>query len=73
MKQTERVRDFLLANVDPTALEITFGCRPWVSNPRARISDLRKEGHVITAVKRADGKTGFRLMQPGQGMLGLTG
>ena len=71
MTQNERVLAFLFSEIDPTAMEIAKGCHPWVSNPRARISDLRKLGYDIRAVKRADGKTGFRLEAPGQRTLGL--
>jgi len=59
MTQNERVLAFLRANPGATALDIAHGCHPWVSNPRARISDLRAAGYVITPEKRADGKTGF--------------
>lgn len=69
--QSDRVLAFLFSENDPTAMEIAMGCHPWVSNPRARISDLRKAGYVIEAVKRPDGKTGFRLNPPFDGTLGL--
>ena len=64
--QTERVRRFIRDHDAPTAMEIAHGCSPWVSNPRARISDLRAEGYVIEKVRRSDGQTGFRLVEPGQ-------
>lgn len=64
MKQNERVLAFLRAHPLATALDIAHGCHPWVSNPRARISDLRAQGHVIEPTKRADGRTGFVVRVP---------
>jgi hypothetical protein len=61
--QSERVLAFLRENYLPTALDIAHGCHPWVSNPRARISDLRAAGHVIRPVRRSDGKTGFLIVE----------
>ena len=49
-----------------------MGLDPYVSNVRARVSDLRAEGHIIEARKRSDGRTGLYLVVPGQGTLGLT-
>lgn len=48
--QNERVLEFLRSNPGCTALDIAHGCHPWVSNPRARISDLRAKGYVIECV-----------------------
>lgn len=59
MTQSERVLAFLRANPRATALDIAHGCHPWVSNPRARISDLRAAGYVIEPQRRTDGKMGF--------------
>lgn len=64
MTQNERVLAFLRANPCATALDIAHGCHPWVSNPRARISDLRAAGYVIEPRKRTDGKTGFVVVEP---------
>lgn len=64
MTQTERVLAFLRANPLATALDIAHGCHPWVSNPRARISDLRAQGFVVEPRKRDDGKTGFLVVEP---------
>ena len=72
MTQTDRVLAFLRANPGATSLDVAHGCSPWISNPRARISDLRAAGHVIEPIRRPDGKTGFRVVEPGQGTLGLT-
>jgi hypothetical protein len=71
--QNDRVLAFLRANYLPTALEIAHGCYPWVSNPRARISDLRAAGHVIRPVKRSDGKTGFLIVEATEVQLALAG
>ncbi len=57
--QNERVLAFIRANPGCTAMEISMRCSPWVSNPRARISDLRKTGVCIEPRKRPDGQTGF--------------
>ena len=62
--QSERVLAFLRAHPLATALDIAHGCHPWVSNPRARISDLRAQGYVIAPEKRSDGHTGFRVVEP---------
>lgn len=62
--QTERVLAFLRANPQATALDIAHGCHPWVSNPRARISDLRANGHRIDMVRRGDGRNGFVVVEP---------
>ncbi len=59
LTQSERVLAFLRAHPLATALDIAHGCHPWVSNPRARISDLRAAGYVVEAQRRTDGKTGF--------------
>ena len=64
MTQNERVLAFLRSNPGATALDIAHGCHPWVSNPRARISDLRAANYVIEPRKRADGKTGFWVREP---------
>ena len=41
-------------------MEIQLALEPFVSNPRARISDLRKAGHVIRLAKRpSDGREGY--------------
>jgi hypothetical protein len=62
--QNDRVLAFLRANPGATAMDVAHGCHPWVSNPRARISDLRAAGHVIDVVKRSDGKNGFVVREP---------
>ena len=64
MTQNDRVLAFLRANPEATALDIAHGCHPWVSNPRARISDLRANGYTIQMVRRTDGRNGFRVVEP---------
>jgi len=59
MTQSQRVLAYLRAHPRATALEIGMGVHPWVSNPRARISDLRAAGYVIEPQRRTDGKMGF--------------
>lgn len=71
LTQSDRVLAYLREHQDPTSMEIAHGTSPWISNPRARISDLRAEGHVIQKVRRPDGQTGFRLVAF-DGTLGLT-
>jgi hypothetical protein len=62
--QAERVLAYLRANPGATALDIAHGCHPWVSNPRARISDLRAAGHDVQVVRRSDRKNGFVVVEP---------
>ena len=62
--QTERVLAFLRAHPGATAMDIAHGCHPWVSNPRARISDLRAVGYTVEMVRRTDGKNGFVVREP---------
>jgi helix-turn-helix protein len=61
--QSDRVLEFLRQHPLATALDIAHGCHPWVSNPRARISDLRAAGYVVRSEKRPDGRTGFRVVE----------
>lgn len=49
--QTERVLAFIRSHPGCRALDIAHGLDPWCSNPRARISDLRKQGVVIDCEK----------------------
>jgi len=64
---------FLRANPGATALDIAHGLHPWCSNPRARISDLRAAGYIVRPEKRADGKTGFRVVEPSSVQMALAG
>jgi helix-turn-helix protein len=67
--QSDRVLAFLRDHPLATALDIAHGCHPWVSNPRARISDLRAAGYTIKPVRRADGRTGFRVEENEQAVM----
>jgi helix-turn-helix protein len=62
--QSERVLEYLRQHPLATAMDISMGVRPWCSNPRARISDLRAAGYTIKPVKRSDGRTGFVVLEP---------
>lgn len=62
--QNERVLAYLRAHPGATAMELAHGCSPWVSNPRARISDLRANGYRVDMVKREDGRNGFVVVEP---------
>lgn len=61
--QNERVLAFISAYPGCTTMEIQRGMDPWCSNPRARISDLRREGReegwTIEPRTRLDGHVGF--------------
>lgn len=70
--QNERVLAFLRANPGATALDIAHGCHPWVSNPRARISDLRANGFEVRVVKRPDGRNGFEVIEPSPVQLAIS-
>ena len=59
MTQVERLLAYLRANPGATTMELQLALRPFVSNPRARISDARARGTVIECVKRGDGQRGF--------------
>ena len=72
MSQTERLVRFLQENQGATILDITRGLDPFVANPRARISDARKEGVVIECRKREDGRNGFWVRERFDGTLGLS-
>ena len=65
MTQTDRLQKYLREHPGATIAEITFGLQPFVANPRARISDLRKQlepqGLTVIGVKRKDGVMGFHI------------
>jgi hypothetical protein len=68
MTQVERVLDYIRSHPDCTMLDLTYGLYPFVSNPRARISDLRAAGHVIEASGRP---ARYRVVEPAQIALSL--
>ena len=64
MTQSARVLAFIATNPGCSTMDITLGLSPFVSNPRARISDLRAQGHVIRLLRRPDGHDGYVLHAP---------
>jgi hypothetical protein len=69
--QAERVLVFLTINPGATVMELQLALRPFVSNPRARISDLRAAGNIVECRKRTDGQRGFWVLNPAQLALAL--
>jgi len=71
MTQNERVLAFIQANPGCTTMELQLALRPFVSNPRARISDLRASGHPID-VEKVDGIARYhaRAATPGVAHIG---
>ena len=61
--QNDRVLAFLREHPGATAMDVGLGCHPWVSNPRARFSDLRDAGHIIDCIRRDDGHNGYWLRE----------
>jgi hypothetical protein len=73
MTQNDRVLAYLRAHPGSTAMELSLGIEPYISNVRARISDLRlTHGIEIEARKREDGRVGFYIVERGPLTLGLT-
>jgi hypothetical protein len=70
--QTARIVDFIRHHPNCTTMELQLGLYPWCSNPRARLSDARKQGFVIDCVPRDDGRRGYVLREkPEQMVVGL--
>lgn len=69
MTQTDRLIRWLRKNPGSSSLEITVALR--VVNVTGRVSDARKEGHVIECV-RVDGVARYYLREPREMTLGLT-
>lgn len=63
MTQVERLLAYLRANPGASTMELQLALRPFVSNPRARISDARARGINVECVKRGDGQRGFRVVE----------
>lgn len=59
MTQSERVRRYIAAHPLVSTMELQLALRPFVSNPRARISDLRAAGIDVACVARTDGQRGY--------------
>jgi hypothetical protein len=60
--QTDRIVRFVRDHPGCTALDLARGLDPFVANPRARISDARKEGHDIVCERGRDGVQRSRLV-----------
>ena len=69
--QTERLVRFVREHPGASVMEITLGLSPFVSNPRARMSDARKHGYVFASWRDDTGVMRFRVREPGQQELGL--
>lgn len=70
LTQTERVRRFIEDNPGCTVLDMARGLEPFVSNPRARISDVRAEleregGHYDVVCEKRDGAGHFYIRSTG--------
>ena len=70
--QNGRVLRFIREHPGATVMECSRAMDPWISNIRARHSDLRDLGFDIQPEPRSDGQVGFRVVEPGQATLGLT-
>lgn len=70
--QVQRLVRYLRVNPGASTMELQLALRPFVSNPRARISDARQSGIDIECIKRDDGQRGFVVRdEPTQTVLGL--
>lgn len=69
MTQTQRLVAYLTEHPGATSMDLMQYLR--IVNTTGRISDARKEGHVIECV-REDGRFRFYLSEPFDGTLGLT-
>lgn len=64
--QTDRIVAFIRANPGCSILDLARGLDPFVANPRARISDARAEGHVITCKRDAKGIARYYVVEPSE-------
>lgn len=71
MTQAARLLLYLTLNPGATVMEMQLALHPFISNPRARLSDLRAAGNIIECRKRSDGQRGFYLVNPAQLALAL--
>ncbi len=73
LTQNGRVLRFLREHPGATVQECAAAMEPWISNIRARHSDLRiTYGIDVICEKRPDGYEGFRVRERGPLTLGLT-
>ena len=68
--QTDRIVAYIRDHPDCSILDIVRGLDPFCANPRARISDARKEGHEIVCERGKDGVQRYALVLPDE-QLGL--
>jgi len=68
--QNARVLAYIRAHPGATVQECAAAMEPWISNIRARHSDLRLRGFDVVCERRPDGFDGFRLVD-GPMTLGL--
>jgi hypothetical protein len=61
--QTARIVDFIRHHPNCTTMELQLGLYPFVSNPRARISDARAAGYNVVCETRPDGRKGYTLRE----------
>lgn len=62
MTQRDRLLAFLRANPGATTMQIQLGMRPFLANPRARISDLRASG-IEVVCRKVDGVSRFYVVE----------
>lgn len=71
MTQTERVIKFIREHPGCTTLDLLRGMDPPITNPRARISDIRKLPGFDVECKSVDGVARYRLIEAFDGTLQL--
>lgn len=70
MTQNERILNVLKSGTGYTASQLAAMANTTKPTVRARISDLRKDGHAVYAnTRKTDGKTFYRLGKPNRQMV----
>ena len=69
--QNGRVLAYLRSHPGSTVMECVRAMDPWISNVRARHSDLRALGFDVRPETRSDGQVGFSVVEPFDGTLRL--
>ena len=59
----DRILAFIKVNPGCTTADIQLGMRPFIANPRGRISDLRAAGYRIDCRRAPDGKDRYFLAE----------
>jgi hypothetical protein len=62
--QSDRMLRFIREHPSCSILDIVQGLDPFCANPRARISDLRAEGHVVSCVRDKAGVARYSVVEP---------